>query len=65
MATPDARSVSHPASLLLYGAPGSGKTLLARAIASELGALWIDLSPATLAGRFPGKESADLFRMLK
>lgn len=40
--------------LLLYGPPGSGKTLFVRAIATELGALFIDLSPANLINKFPG-----------
>ncbi|PFH32314.1 ATPase, AAA family protein [Besnoitia besnoiti] len=35
-------------SLLLYGPPGAGKSLLARIIATEAGALFFDLSPKTI-----------------
>lgn len=45
-------------SLLFYGPEGSGKTLLAQAIASELGALLINLSSSTIGDSFVGKESA-------
>ncbi|KAG5509637.1 hypothetical protein JKF63_06342 [Porcisia hertigi] len=36
----------HPTGLFLYGAPGSGKTLLAYAIANESGSRFFNLSPA-------------------
>jgi len=39
-------------SLLLYGPKGSGKTMLARAIATEVGATFLDLSPDTIAGKY-------------
>lgn len=45
-------------SLLFYGPEGSGKTLLAQAIASELGALLINLSSTTIGDSFGEKESA-------
>ena len=35
---------------------GAGKTLLAGAAAHEAGALLFDLSPATTAGLYPGKQ---------
>ncbi|KAG5185735.1 hypothetical protein JKP88DRAFT_257381 [Tribonema minus] len=41
--------------LMLYGASGTGKTMVVEAVASELGALLINLSPAQLRGLFPGK----------
>lgn len=42
-------------SLLLYGPKGSGKTLMAEAIANETGAIFMNLSPSNLAGKFQGK----------
>lgn len=43
-------------SLMLYGPAGSGKTMMVEAIASELGALLINISPTKLLGLFPGKQ---------
>ena len=42
-----------PRALLLYGAAGVGKTHLANAIAQAMGALVLDLSARTVAGRYP------------
>ena len=51
-------------SVLLYGPPGSGKTLMAQAVANELGALFINLSPVKLDGKFSGsKEDLKLIHM--
>ncbi|KAG5484112.1 hypothetical protein LSCM1_05967 [Leishmania martiniquensis] len=44
----------HPTGLLLYGASGSGKTLLAYAIANESGSHFFNLSP----GNFPTTKGA-------
>jgi len=38
-------------SLLLYGPKGAGKSMLARAIATETGATFFDLSPAVIEGK--------------
>ena len=37
--------------VLLYGAPGTGKTLLARGMAGSAGALLLDLSPRATDGK--------------
>jgi IQ and AAA domain-containing protein len=40
---------------MLYGAAGTGKTMMVEAVAHELGALLLNLSPGNLKGLFPGK----------
>eukprot|EP00804_Cyclotella_cryptica_P005831 CCRYP_000135-RB/>CCRYP_000135-RB protein AED:0.20 eAED:0.20 QI:1559/1/1/1/0.5/0.66/3/252/844 len=52
------RDDEHVRSLLLYGPEGSGKTMMAQAIASEIGALFINLSASTIGDSFGGKEGA-------
>lgn len=49
---------------LLYGPPGSGKTLLCHAIASEAGSTLFDLSPAATDGKYPGKQAALMVHMV-
>merc|ERR1712139_168557 len=39
-------------SLLLYGPKGSGKSMLARAIATETGATFFDISPSVIEGKY-------------
>merc|ERR1719408_1235623 len=46
-------------SLLLYGPKGSGKSMLARAIATETGATFFDLSPAVIEGKPPDAKGAN------
>jgi len=38
-------------SILLYGPAGCGKTAVAQAVANELGALFVNLSPVRLQGK--------------
>mmetsp|Transcript_44441 Transcript_44441/g.95827 ORF Transcript_44441/g.95827 Transcript_44441/m.95827 type:complete len:850 (-) Transcript_44441:163-2712(-) len=49
-------------SLLLYGPKGTGKSMLARAIATECGASFFDLSPSVIEGKSTqgGAKGADL-----
>lgn len=62
---PMARAVPHSNTLLIYGAPGVGKTLLSRIIATETGALVIDVSPANIVNKFPGQEIGVIFKLIK
>mmetsp|Transcript_13262 Transcript_13262/g.28659 ORF Transcript_13262/g.28659 Transcript_13262/m.28659 type:complete len:571 (-) Transcript_13262:30-1742(-) len=45
-------------SILFYGPEGSGKTRMVQTIASEIGALLINLSSSTIGSSFGGKEGA-------
>ena len=42
-------------SIMMYGPAGSGKTMMVEAIASELGAMVVNISPHRLAGLYTGK----------
>ncbi|XP_072760496.1 dynein regulatory complex protein 11 isoform X2 [Anoplolepis gracilipes] len=44
-------------SVCIYGLPGAGKTLLANAICSEVGALLFDVSAPVLIDKYVGKEN--------
>lgn len=48
--------------MLLTGGHGSGKTMVAQAIAHSVGAALFDLSPRNTDGKWPGKEAAIMVR---
>src|SRR5690606_19554712 len=55
----------HIRSLLIFGPEKSGKTMLTRAIANEVGASFFNLSPEVIAGKYTkAKETAFLFKQI-
>jgi len=54
-----ARVTPHRRGVLLFGAPRTGKSSLARAVAAALGARLFDLSPTVTDGRYPGGKQAN------
>jgi transitional endoplasmic reticulum ATPase len=52
--------IQAPKGVLLHGAPGTGKTLVARAVANETDAHFISLSGPEIIGKFYGESEAKL-----
>ncbi|KAI9193720.1 uncharacterized protein BJ171DRAFT_447074 [Polychytrium aggregatum] len=52
---PDLDKVPSVASMLLFGPRGTGKTMLVNAVANELGAYILNLTPRVTAGQYVGK----------
>ncbi len=52
-------------SLLLYGPPGNGKTLLAKAVAGELGALFIQVNPNEVLNRYIGDSEKNIHQVFE
>lgn len=44
-----------PRSIMLFGPPGTGKTMLAQGVANDTGAVFFNLSPGSTAGKFTDK----------
>lgn len=57
--------VEAPKGILLFGVPGTGKTLLARAVANESNAHFISISGPEIIGKFYGESEARLRDVFK
>jgi transitional endoplasmic reticulum ATPase len=57
--------VEAPKGVLLYGVPGTGKTLLARAVANESNAHFISISGPEIMSKFYGESEARLREIFK
>merc|ERR1711959_651271 len=54
--------VKPPRGVLLYGPPGSGKTLIAKAVANETGAFFFLLNGPEIMSKMAGESEANLRR---
>ncbi len=61
----DKLNVKPPKGILLYGAPGTGKTLLAKAVASQTGVNFISVKGAELVSRFIGESERAVRQIFK
>jgi len=56
---------SAPASILLYGPPGCGKTQLAKAVAGEAQAAFISVGPSDILSKYVGESEASVREIFK
>ncbi|OYT38748.1 MAG: AAA family ATPase [Desulfurococcales archaeon ex4484_58] len=54
-----------PRGILLFGPPGCGKTLISIALANEVGAIMINISPATIMSKWLGEAEKNVARIFK
>lgn len=57
--------IEPPKGVLLYGPPGVGKTLLARALASEIGAYFVSINGPEIMSKFYGESEQRLREIFK
>src|SRR5574338_535685 len=57
--------IEAPKGVLLYGVPGTGKTLLAKAVANESNAHFISISGPEIIGKFYGESEARIREIFK
>jgi len=58
-------NTSPPKGILLYGAPGTGKTLLAKAVANESGVNFISVKGPSLVSRYVGESEKAIRQIFK
>lgn len=63
--TPDLYPLGWSRGILLFGPPGCGKTLISIALANEVGALLLDISPATIMSKWLGEAEKNVARVFK
>ncbi len=63
--TPDLYPLGWPRGILLFGPPGCGKTLISLALANEVNALLINISPATIMSKWLGEAEKNVARVFK
>jgi len=56
----DRLGIEPPKGVLLHGSPGTGKTLIARAVATESGANFFDIAGPEIISKFYGESEANL-----
>ncbi len=63
--TPELYPLGWSQGILLFGPPGCGKTLIAYALANEVNAVIIDVSPATIMSKWLGEAEKNVRRVFK
>lgn len=63
--TPELYPLGWPQGILLFGPPGCGKTLIAYALANEVNAVIIDVSPATIMSKWLGEAERNVRKVFK
>lgn len=57
--------VKPPKGILLYGPPGSGKTLIARAVANETGAFFVIVNGPEIMSKLAGESESNLRKVFQ
>jgi len=63
--TPELYPLGWPKGILLFGPPGCGKTYISQALANEIEAVMINISPATIMSKWLGEAEKNVARVFK